>query len=377
MGSVYVDKRSKRSVFGIAYQDVDGRRRQERVKASSRELARRLLIKKQDDVALAKSKGLKSVDNLAPKPSKTFKAYVEGVFLPHVKANKTARTHKVYTRVLKDHACPRLGGMAMDAITTADIQDLVTERRNTDHAAARTVVSEWGILSAIFSLARKNGQLTANPCKGVTYPKIDDGPGRRLSPAEVNAMMAHAEPRLKLAIVFALETAMRCSEIRGLTWADYNKDQGTVTVRLTKNHQNKTIPLSPAALGVMESCEAIRGTPSAASSPYVFLRSTGERWNIHFTGTSEWRRLRRRSGVKCRFHDFRVSAITSWLCKRHPLEAVRQLAGHSNIEQTAAYCRLVASDLRAVTEESNYQVRCHDDPKTSLSPPVAPLSVAT
>ncbi|MCW4629586.1 MULTISPECIES: tyrosine-type recombinase/integrase [Marinomonas] len=63
--------------------------------------------------------------------------------------------------------------------------------------------------------------------------------------------------RIGAAIVFAIETAMRAGEICGITWEDVNLERRTVYLPKTNNGNPRTVPLSTAAVKVLEKLKTL------------------------------------------------------------------------------------------------------------------------
>jgi integrase len=170
---------------------------------------------------------------------------------------------------------------------------------------------------------------------------------------------------LREVIVFALESAARCKEIRNLVWADFCQAEATVTIRGTKAHRDRIVPLGPAALAIVEARLAARGLPTAPADPHIFTDpETKVSWR-QFSNLPAWRKALADAGLTCTFHDLRRSCITTWIRQGYPLEAVRRLAGHARIEQTAEYCKMDIGDLRAVVEGVRYQNSTQSPPPTT------------
>lgn len=84
-----------------------------------------------------------------------------------------------------------------------------------------------------------------------TRPKLLPGRHRRLQPGEEARLLAACSSTLAPAVRFALETAMRRSEIAELRWEHVNIKVCTVRLPLTKNGEVRTVPLSSMARDVL------------------------------------------------------------------------------------------------------------------------------
>jgi hypothetical protein len=117
-----------------------------------------------------------------------------------------------------------------------------------------------------------------------------------------------------IAIVVALNTAMRHSEIPGLHWRQIDLDERTLTVGQSKAAAGtrRLIPLNMAAFAALAKW-AGWSFSGAAPEHYVFPwcehGQIDPAWPTKGWRTA-WRHALKLSGVKCRFHDRRVTAIT-------------------------------------------------------------------
>lgn len=148
---------------------------------------------------------------------------------------------------------------------------------------------------------------------------------RRLSDEEVVAIIGKlGSTEMKAAVMFALLTSLRCSEIVSLRWEHLNLQQNII--RLTKpGYLNKSktrerdVPLLPGALKVLSD---------------LGVQKSGTIFSVTASGLSQaWRRAADRAGVRdVRFHDCRREAISRLIetCKLG-LHNVVVFSGHSDI----------------------------------------------
>ncbi len=104
---------------------------------------------------------------------------------------------------------------------------------------------EWGI-----NLPR------GNPVNSITVPTQPKGRERRLRADEEKKLLESAadyEGEISNIIQFAIESGMRRGEISELRWKDVDLRKCTASLWDTKNGDNRTIPLSPDAMQVLES----------------------------------------------------------------------------------------------------------------------------
>lgn len=130
--------------------------------------------------------------------------------------------------------------------------------------APASVRREYGLVRAVFAMAvREWGWLRESPFARVTAPAAGDARTRRVSDAEADAVITKLLYRrgtrpetssqfVAAAFLLALETMMRKGELLSLTRAQINAPASFLTLPRTKNGDARDVPLSPAALALLE-----------------------------------------------------------------------------------------------------------------------------
>lgn len=193
--------------------------------------------------------------------------------------------------------------------------------RRLAQVSAASVLREWNLLCNVFSVSvREWRMLRENPCVGVSRPKAPLPRDRRISQAELDRLL-HAcgytlggvpdtvMARVGAAMMFAIETAMRASEICGLNWSDVS---GSVAkLHLTKNGTARSVPLSPVARLILDAM------PQDTASVFGLKTSQVD---------SLFRKAKRLALVEnLHFHDTRHEAITRLARKLDVLDLARMV----------------------------------------------------
>jgi integrase len=113
-----------------------------------------------------------------------------------------------------------------------------------------TIRLDLALISHLFSTAIKEWGMTGliNPVLQIRKPKLPRGRDRRIRHGELERIIKASEsPLLGELIRFALETAMRRSELAGMVWNLVDLKKRTVTLPETKNGEKRIVPLSPEA----------------------------------------------------------------------------------------------------------------------------------
>ncbi|EPF9415237.1 site-specific integrase [Neisseria gonorrhoeae] len=126
-----------------------------------------------------------------------------------------------------------------------------------------------------------------------------------------------AVQRVAVAVLFAIETAMRAGEICGLKWADVNMRRRIAHLPITKNGDSRDVPLSLRAAELIEQ-----------------LRGIDDTWVFSLDAKSLdvlFRRARDNCGIQgLHFHDTRREALTR-LSKKVPVEVLAKISGHRDL----------------------------------------------
>jgi integrase len=207
---------------------------------------------------------------------------------------------------------------------------------------ASTVCREFNILQHMFHVAIQDWAipLPANPMKGVRRPKTGKARDRRIDGTdERNALLDAAKKcRNKLILplfLFAIETGMRRSEIINARWADVDLVKQTLHIPVTKNGHPRTIPLSTAAVRIIDSL------PRDDDEPRMFPVSAN-------AVRLAWRRLRDRAKADgLRFHDLRHEAVSSFFERGLSVPEVALISGHRDMRMLFRYTHLKAEDVAA------------------------------
>lgn len=142
------------------------------------------------------------------------------------------------------------------------------------------------------------------------------------------------QARVGAAIVWALETAMRASEIVGLRWADIDRTRRLAHLAYSKNGMPRDVPLSLRALALLDQL------PVDGASVFR-IRSTA-------VLDALWRRARGRAMIEDgHFHDLRATALTRMASKLSVLELAK-VSGHKDLKMlSTVYYREDPANLAA------------------------------
>lgn len=233
----------------------------------------------------------------------------------------------------------RLAGVPYDRFVTDRAANLTPTHHNGDPkpVSTNTVRLELAVISNLYKIAMTEWGMAGlvNPVKQVRKPKPGKPRDRRLHGDEEERLLAEASPILKQAIILAIETAMRRSELAGLKRADIDLLRRTVRLQDTKNGDTRLVPLSPRAL------EALKALPVRLDGYLLGWPATVKDDLTHDFGA-----LCTTLGLPgLRFHDLRHEAISRLFERGWSIAEVAAVSGHKTWTQLRRYTQLRAENL--------------------------------
>ncbi|MFZ0635275.1 MAG: tyrosine-type recombinase/integrase [Candidatus Acidiferrales bacterium] len=239
------------------------------------------------------------------------------------------------------HINPYFGKMLLCDIDADDISHYQSSRLE-QGAAPKTVNLEAGTLRAIL---RKN-RLWASIQPDVRMLRAREDVGRAISRDEEAALLeacrASRSRSLYPAVLIALNTCMRYSELRLLRWVQVDLQSCTLTVGLSKTDAGtgRLLPLNDRAVAILGFWASL--FPEREPDHFVF---PAERYGASGDGVTvvydsdptkpigrwkeAWESAKIRAGVSCRFHDLRHTGCTRMLEAGVPFSVVATIMGWS------------------------------------------------
>jgi integrase len=133
-------------------------------------------------------------------------------------------------------------------------------------------------------------------------------------------------------VTLAIETGMRLGELASITWRNLDLQKRTVYLPDTKNGDSRTVPLSIAAVQVLE------GLPKHISGIVIPVK--------FFSLDAAFKLARKRAGLEgVRFHDLRRTSITRMAEKLPNVIELAAVSGHKSLMVLKRYYRPAAIDL--------------------------------
>ncbi len=152
-------------------------------------------------------------------------AFIEHVYLPHVKESKRPSTHHAY-QALWYLAKESINGLELRAVRTSDVDDILRAATSDKQRAHTTHRNLRNFLSGAFRFAIRRNMVSSNPVRDAEIPRGKAaGPKAAYALAEVQAMLAVLPEPARTFVIVAALTGLRLSEIKGLRWEDFRGNE--------------------------------------------------------------------------------------------------------------------------------------------------------
>ena len=240
------------------------------------------------------------------------------------------------------HLLPVLGHKLLADIKPEDVSRY-QQHRLREGAAAKTINLEIGTLRAIL----RRHRLWASIQPDVRMLPARDDVGKALSAEEEKDLLAACSDSrsrsLMPAVLMALNTGMRLSELRLLRWAQVDLKKRTVRVGRSKTEagSGRTIPLNEKATTVLNFWAD--QFPKRRQEHYVFpserYGAGGDKFDPCIydhdpkhpinSWKEAWESAKENADVEVRFHDLRHTVVTRMLEGGAPLSVVAAILGWS------------------------------------------------
>ena len=209
-------------------------------------------------------------------------------------------------------------------------------------------------LRILFSLMLSEGRIMVDPLGMLSFPSPLKKERDVLTREEVKKLYQACETLLDKAILgLFYGCGLRKSEAEALNIKDISFKGRLLYVRSGKGKRRRVVPIAGKVAGdlkqyyLQERIRLLRKSSDPEREKAFILNSHGAR----MLGVSFWRRLRQlvlRAGIenpgRITLHSLRHSIATHLLAGGLSVEQVRDFLGHTNIESTQIYTRIMADN---------------------------------
>ena len=276
---------------------------------------------------------------------------------------------RAWLNSLERYAFPRIGGVAVSEVNSADVLEILSPIWHTKMVTAQKM---RGRIGAVLEWAIAMNYRTDNPCDRIAAVL-----GKQQHVVEHMRALAHQDvaaavatvrssarlPGASLAFEFLVLTAARWGEVRDAEWAEVDLAGRVWTIPATrmKMKREHRVPLCGRALEVLAAARTLRG----GGGRVVFTARSGQ--PLH---DKSLRRLLQEHGLAAVPHGFR-SSFRDWAAELtdHPREVVEAALAHvvgNKVEAAYARSDLFERRRRLMDDWGAYLAGAH-----ARQPPVA------
>lgn len=258
------------------------------------------------------------------------------------------RSHADIETILRRHILPKWGDLRLDEIKQQQIALWLAEKREGGLAPA-TVEKIRVTFNRSFELGKQWNVPGAeiNPVRGIPRPKFNNARERFLTAEEAERLLKAAErsynPQLKAIVQLLLLTGARKMELLKAEWRHVDLERKAWLIPDSKTGKPRYVPLSQAAIDVIEGLVRIPGCPYLLPNP-----ETRKPYDDIKRAWDTTRKEAKLPGL--RIHDLRHSAASFMINAGVDLYAVGKVLGHADHQSTMRYSHLANDTLLAAVE---------------------------
>lgn len=247
------------------------------------------------------------------------------------------------------HIVPRIGGLRLNEVSFAVIEDLkiaLSETRNGRLKRAvqklnpATINNVLTTLRHMLQVARKRGLIDRLP--EIARLKVPPSQFDFLTFDESERLVAHAAGEWRTMIIVALRTGLRRGELLGLRWEDVDLANGRITVRESYVRGRFDTPKSgkPREVALSDQARQALAAHRHTRGERVFCDAEGRPFKMSMM-LSQLRRVCRLAKLRTiGWHVLRHSFASHLVMRGVPMRAVQELMGHASIVITMRYAHL-------------------------------------
>jgi integrase len=258
------------------------------------------------------------------------------------------RAHDSVEMIHRLHLLPRFGKMRVTDITSLIVAQWLAEKRAAGLAPG-TIEKLRVTMSRSYELASQAGVhgCDKNPARGFPRKPLNNARNVYLSKEEAARLrVAVADSQniqLQYIVGLLLFTGARKRELLDSRWENVNIDRRTWFIPTSKSGKSRHVPLSTAALAIIEALPRFKDCPWLVPNPATGLPFVSVK--------SAWSRAIRVAKLPgLRIHDLRHSAASFMVNSGVDLFAVGRVLGHANVASSARYAHLSNDTLLAAVE---------------------------
>jgi integrase len=243
---------------------------------------------------------------------------------------------------------PAIGSVHASTLTFSDMDKYVKNRL--EKIKATSINREIIIIQAIMNWAvnRRPSLIPFNPLRGFSKPKGESEIFFPPTKEEINAILNHANERLRRFIIIAWYTGLRPGEVEllSLQWEAVSWETNTIRVTSARKGgvRSRDIPIHPDFLIELKKWKAADDSASITTGNIIYLGKKGRAIkDIH----DSWYRAKFKAGItrRIRMYDLRHLFVTSAIESGADYKTVSEIVG-SDPETLRRHYQHVSSAAR-------------------------------
>ena len=232
-------------------------------------------------------------------------------------------------------------------ITTNDVRDYLSFKKKNDNVSNTTLDNIRRALSAVFGWLNDEGYIMRNPVSSISKIKDKSKVKKPFTPQEIELLriqLSKSKNNLRDLAIFELllSSGIRIGELVRLNIRDVDLKDCSMVVTGKGNKQRE------AYFNVKtQTCLELYLKSRTDNNPALFVSSKAPYNRFGINGIERMiRETGKKAGVpKTHPHKFRRSFATTLLSKGVPIEQVKTLLGHSNLDTTTIYAMVDEEQL--------------------------------
>lgn len=268
--------------------------------------------------------------------------------LEYAKNNMANSTYELYKKAI-NNLINFLGNKRIANVTYLELEKFKNHRAETVSKTSANM--EIRTIKAIMNFAVKSDFILKNPAANIKQFRLPEKEKMSFSKQDLEQVFnVITDPIIGRIVIFALNTGLRLSEILNIQIKDINYEERYITIRNKADFKTKTgkIRLIPFSEGSERIVSPFKGK---SGDRYLFSFKGSIRLNKDYV-SQKFKKYLRIAGLpeKFHFHCLRHTFITNLIKAGAPINFVKELAGHSDIQTTMCYVHIELADLRKPME---------------------------
>lgn len=334
--------------LALRYRDPHGKLRQHKIgdaKSITFEKARQAAEKLRSRVVLGQDP---SEERKTKRAVPTLAEFSRDRYLPFVKGYK--RSWECDDSLLRNHILPKFGACHLDEIRSEAVVDFYHGMVRAGYAqgtANRVLI----LFKYLYACAKKMKLPGAepDPTSEVKLIEANNSRERFLTVEETQRLHAAVQnsenPQLKYIVALLLLMGNRKRELLDAKWADFDLDRRSWRIPLAKSGKARHVPLSSAALDVLQQLPRFEGCPYVVPNPKTL--------KPYKSIYCSWNTARKAAGLpEVRMHDLRHSMASNMVNSGRSIYEVAKVLGHTQVKTAMRYSHLSQETLLAAVDSA-------------------------